>query len=255
MLSLQDPTGRGFSYLRLSVTDLCNLRCKYCLPNGYQKSDATSHPLEIPEIRRLITAVSELGIWKVRITGGEPLLRNDITQIAETVSSCPGVKRLALSTNGYRFTRTAKDLLTAGVQAVNISVDSLDRETFKEVTGRDKLKEVLESVDTALELGFSSVKVNTVLLRDVNDKDIDKLIEWTRSIPIGVRFIELMRTNDNVDCFRKHHFSASTLRDKLIRGGWTVETRDKRLSAQWEHTLAVTSNGVEVLTARNEESF
>lgn len=220
---LTDSFEREFAYLRLSVTDACNFRCAYCLPNGYRKNEA-QNPLELVEIRRLVRAFAGLGFWKVRLTGGEPTLRQDIVDIAATVKATDGVERVALSTNAYRLRQLAPALRAAGVTHVNVSVDSLDRRRFAEITGQDRLPEVLEGIENALELGLH-VKTNAVLLRDTIDRDLESFLDWIRQTPVSVRFIELMRTGDNADYFMAQHTSASRLQEALLRLGWRREQR------------------------------
>ncbi len=134
---LKDSFGRKFPYLRLSVTEVCNFRCTYCLPNGYQKTERDF--LTLPEIRRLAAVFAELGIHKIRLTGGEPTVRRDLTKIAHAVSTIPDIHTVALTTNGYNLKENAKAYFNAGINALNVSVDSLDPARFHAITGQDKL--------------------------------------------------------------------------------------------------------------------
>lgn len=224
MEKLTDEFGRRFSYLRLSVTDACNFKCLYCLPQGYQPSFDDA-PLSVDEIRRLVAAFAELGVWKVRLTGGEPLVRPDIVEIAQTLHQIPGIRSVALSTNGYRLAKIAGALKDAGVSALNISIDSLDPATFTQIVGMPLLPRLLEGIDRALELDFPQVKVNTVLLRGLNDLELDTFIAFVRERPVSVRFIELMQTAGNGDLFQKHHVSSQVLETRLREAGWTERTR------------------------------
>ena len=133
MKMLTDPHGRSFSYLRLSITDICNYRCQYCLPDGYQKSGDTRF-LGADEIENLVAGLAGLGLWKVRLTGGEPTVRKDFAEIAARVSSVPGIRRVAATTNGYRLAENARLWREAGISAINVSVDSLNRTRFAEIT-------------------------------------------------------------------------------------------------------------------------
>lgn len=218
---LADAHGRAFHYLRLSLTDVCNFKCAYCLPNGYEKHARAE--LSQDEIVRLVRAFVHLGVWKVRLTGGEPTTRGDLLDIVRAIS---GVRRLALSTNGHRLVELAGPLQQAGVHALNVSVDSLDREVFARITGRDRLVEVKAGVEAAVALGLT-VKVNAVLLAGDNDGDdtLAAFAEWTRTLPIVVRYIELMQTQDNVVYFRRRHTSADRLRDRLLQDGWVRRAR------------------------------
>lgn len=222
---LLDNFGRTFHYLRLSVEDACNFRCVYCLPNGYVKQE-TEPPLSVDEIRRLATAFAAMGFWKVRLTGGEPTLRRDIVEIARAVSGAPGVRRVSISTNGYRLALLAPELRDAGVRSVNVSVDSLDRARFHELTGHDKLETVMAGIDRCLALGFEAVKVNVVLLRDVNDGELERFLDWTKVVRLAVRFIELMPTGTTKEFFAARHLPARTLVERLAGWGWREVPRE-----------------------------
>ena len=220
MHSLTDSFDRKFSYLRVSVTDACNFRCVYCLPNGHHKEKEAEPYLTVDEIRRLVTAFAEVGFWKFRITGGEPTLRRDILDILSTTARVPGVRKLTLSTNGYRLKQMAGEFLKAGVSQLNVSVDSLDSRRFHQITGQDRLGDVLEGIFTALALGFEAVKVNVVLMKGLTDSEIDDFISWVADVPVCVRFIELMQTGENRALFDFRHLSSSALQLKLVRLGW-----------------------------------
>ncbi len=223
--TLIDNFGRTFHYLRLSVEDACNFRCVYCLPKGYEKKE-TEPPLSVGEIRRLATAFAAMGFWKVRLTGGEPTLRRDILDIARAVGAAPGVRRVSLSTNGYRLAELAPDLLAAGVRSVNVSVDSLDPARFLELTGHDKLKTVLAGIDRCVAIGFEAVKVNVVLLRGVNDGELERFLDWTKDSRVAVRFIELMPTGTTSEFFAERHLPAKTLVASMGEWGWTEVPRE-----------------------------
>lgn len=221
---IEDPFGRRFPYLRLSVTDVCNFRCTYCLPDGYQKTGDTVF-LTVPEIRRLVTAFAEMGMWKLRLTGGEPTLRKDFMDILETVAAVDGVRRLALTTNGYKLPQTAQAYYDAGLRAINISIDSLDPGRFREITGHDRLGEVLDGVAACERAGYDAIKVNAVLMKDVNDDELDGYIDFVKDRDLSLRFIELMRTGDNPDFFARHHLGAQAIRDALLEKGWAERPR------------------------------
>lgn len=224
--AIEDRFGRRFPYLRLSVTDVCNFKCTYCLPDGYKKTHDCSF-LSVVEIRRLATAFAELGTWKIRLTGGEPTVRPDFCDVARAVSRTPGVNRVAFTTNGYKLPQRAKEYYAAGLRAINVSIDSLDPRTFHEITGHDRLDEVVEGVQAALEAGFESVKVNTVLLKGLNDDELDGFLSFTESRPVSLRFIELMQTGDNLSYFRKHHVPATVVKEKLLQRGWRLIEREE----------------------------
>lgn len=224
MALLEDGLGRRFSYVRLSVTEACNFRCQYCLPNGTAKGEGAGF-LTVSEITRLARAVAELGVWKIRLTGGEPTVRRDFTEIIAALAAVEGITRLSATTNGYRLAREAALWRTAGLTHLNVSVDSLDPARFHAITGQDRLRDVLEGIAAARAAGFAALKVNAVLLRDVNDGETEAFLDWARREAIGVRFIELMRTGTNAAYFARHHLSADGLRARLLAEGWTLRPR------------------------------
>lgn len=221
---LIDGYGRTFPYLRLSLTEACNYRCSYCLPDGYT-AEGRARFLEGDEVRRLVSAFAELGMYKVRLTGGEPSLRKDLPAIIASVASVPGIRKIAMTTNGCLLPRRLPDWRKAGLTAINVSMDSLDRERFHAITGHDRLDEIRQGLDLALTLGMDSVKVNAVLLRDCNDDEIESWMEYLRDRDLSVRFIELMRTGDNKAYFERHHLRADTVIEQLLRAGWSERPR------------------------------
>jgi cyclic pyranopterin phosphate synthase len=220
MLQLHDAFGRTLQYLRLSVTDRCNFRCAYCLPNGCSRGD-DGEPLSVAEIGRLVRGFAALGVWKVRLTGGEPTTRGDLLDVVRAISAAPGVRRIGLTTNGYRLAGMAPGLYAAGVSSINVSVDSLDPARFERITGCSRVDRVVAGVEAAADAGIPSVKVNVVLLRGMDDGELDRFLAWTRDRPLTVRFIELMQTGDNAAFFRANHVRAEEIRAKLERRGWT----------------------------------
>jgi len=223
---IEDRFGRRFPYLRLSVTDVCNFRCTYCLPDGHEKTRGDSF-LSVDEIRRLVEAFAGLGTWKVRLTGGEPTVRNDFSAIARVVAGVPGIRRMAVTTNGYRLPERAREYFDAGLRAINISIDSLDPRKFHEITGHDRLSEVVDGVQAALTAGFDSVKINAVLLKGLNDNELDGFLAFIAGRPVSLRFIELMQTGDNLAYFRAHHLPATVIQNKLAQRGWRLLPRDE----------------------------
>ena len=191
---LVDSFGRRLTYLRVSVTDRCNLRCTYCLPSDAEFPFGDRDFLSPVEIEATVGTLVRLGIRRVRLTGGEPLVRKDILEIARRIKSLPGVENLALSTNGTELERLAPDLKEAGVDRVNISVDSLDPETFRHITRRGDLEQVWRGVEAALAAGLDPVKLNAVVLGLTNLDDVERLAALTLDRPLAVRFIELMPT-------------------------------------------------------------
>ena len=226
MTTLHDTFGRRIEYLRLSVTERCNFRCLYCLPQGCPV-ETGSPVLSLGEIERLARAFARLGVWKIRLTGGEPTLRRDIAAIVGCVSGVPGIRRVGLTTNGYRLLELAPTLRDSGLASLNVSVDSLDPGRFERLTGYPRLERVVDGVEAALSAGIPSVKVNVVLMQGFCDDELDLFLEWTRRLPLVVRFIELMQTRDNGAFFRAHHLSAEGIRRKLDARGWSKLPREE----------------------------
>lgn len=224
----EDKFHRKFYYLRLSVTDVCNFRCTYCLPDGY-KPPGQKRPafLTLPEIKRVVTAFADCGTSKVRITGGEPSLRKDFPQIIETVANTPGITKVATTTNGYRMAKQVDTWQQAGLTHINVSVDSLDPRMFHQITGENKFTEVMNGIDRAFEIGYEQVKVNVVLMKDLNAKELPSFLNWIKDRPIQLRFIELMQTGEMDELFQKHHVSGVDIRNQLIANGWILKARQK----------------------------
>lgn len=234
---LVDCYQRRFNYLRLSITEACNFRCNYCLPDGYCP-DKKEQPLTLSEISNLVSTFAMMGSRKVRITGGEPSLRRDLVDIVACCKSTPGIDTVALTSNGYRLSKILPQLAAAGLDKLNLSADSLQPETFKLITGHDKLAEVLRSIDLALELGLSSVKLNAVLLKEYNYNELNQYMEFVRHRPVSLRLIELMKTGDNTEFYQAQHISGTNIQQSLINGGWTLVPRaaDAGPALEYQHT-------------------
>mgnify|MGYP003331525911 CR=1 FL=1 len=221
---IQDKYNRTFSYLRLSVTDICNFRCSYCLPDGYKCVSKEDH-LSLDEIHNLITAFAEIGIKKVRVTGGEPTIRKDLYDILSLISDINSIKSIALTTNGYKLPEILDKLILSGITKINISIDSLNRKKFHEITFHDRLNEILAGIQELLKQQIS-VSTNVVLLKNINDMEIDDFIEFTKDKYLSLRFIELMRTNNNVNYLEKHYLNPIFIIDKLLTKGWQRQKRE-----------------------------
>ncbi|HIF9232846.1 TPA: GTP 3',8-cyclase MoaA [Photobacterium damselae] len=221
----EDSFHRKFYYLRLSVTDVCNFKCTYCLPDGYKPEEKKPSFLTVDEIRRVTSAFAECGTSKVRITGGEPSLRRDFTDIIHTVASQPGIEKVAMTTNGYRMAKHVQSWRDAGLTNINVSVDSLDPKMFHQITGENMFHQVMQGIDAAFDVGFEQVKINTVLLRDLNSQELPKFLEWIKTRPIQLRFIELMQTGEMDNLFTNHHVSGVSIRNHLIANGWLLKVK------------------------------
>jgi cyclic pyranopterin phosphate synthase len=187
-----DSFGRSINYLRISVTDRCNLRCIYCMPSVGVPQMSHGEILSYEEIRAVVQAAAELGINKIRLTGGEPLVRADFPDLVAILSQIEGIEELSLTTNGILLKNHALELRQAGLARINVSLDTLKPDKFQYITRLGKLKDVLDGIETAKEVGFEPVKINTVVMRNIND---DEILDFARmSVEEGwhVRFIELM---------------------------------------------------------------
>lgn len=189
---LQDRFGRTFDYVRIAITEKCNLRCTYCMPEEGVELAGKDSMLTTDEFLRTIGVLARMGVKKVRYTGGEPLVRKDIIQLIEGAANTPGIKAVHLTTNGILFERHAKALREAGLTGVNISLDTLDPDRFLKITRRTGVDTVLRSIDLALDLGFPRVKVNVVLMRGFNEDELHAFTEMARDKRVTVRFIEFM---------------------------------------------------------------
>ena len=189
---MQDVYGREITYLRLSVTELCNLRCRYCMPEEGVCKLRHEELLTEEEMLTAVRAAAGLGITKVRVTGGEPLTKPNILSICRGVAHTPGIAETTVTTNGLRLPQLAVPLREAGVGRVNISLDTLDNEKYAYMTRGGRLEDALKGIDAALEAGFAQVKINTVLIGGFNDDEIADLAQLTLRWPVDVRFIELM---------------------------------------------------------------
>ncbi len=189
---MRDKLGRRITYLRLSVTDRCNLRCRYCSPSTDFRHLPRAEILSYEEMERIVSLCASRGIGKVRLTGGEPLMRRGVIRFAARLAALPGIHTLAMSTNGTLLAPAASRLAEAGVRRLNVSVDTLDRRQFTALAGRDALADVLAGVDAALAAGLESVKINSVILRGFNESQIVPLAGLTLSRPLQLRFIERM---------------------------------------------------------------
>ena len=230
MRELQDTFGRKFPYIRLSITDVCNFRCSYCLPQGYKKNPGDMRSfMSADEISRLVKALSELGVTKIRLTGGEPTVRKDFFDILKDVKQNANIPKVTMTTNGYQLKKIAKQLHEVGLDGINISIDSLNRETFKNLTGHDRLLDILEGIKTLQSLNFKNIKVNAVLLKGINDseKDFEAFANFIGNNKIDFRFIELMETGDNLEFFKKNHVPAKIFKDYLEKNKWVYQTHGK----------------------------
>ncbi len=203
---VKDRFGRELTYLRISVVDRCNLRCLYCMPAHGAGFESWSELLSFDEITTLVQCFAELGIHKVRITGGEPLVRPRIAELVARIREITEIREMALSTNGVFLKKQASAMKEAGLNRVNISLDTLNRTRFREIARMDRLPQVLEGIDEAILTGLRPVKINTVLMKGINEDEILNLVRFAVQRSIEVRFIELMSTNGLVQLDPKERF-------------------------------------------------
>ena len=233
---LQDNHQRQFHYLRLSITDVCNFKCNYCLPDGYQ-CDSSRDFLSLNEIRLLVTSFAELGVSKIRITGGEPALRKDLAEIIATIKAVPGIKNVALTTNGYNLEQNVEHWYRAGLDALNVSIDSLDAEAFRTITGSNRHQSILAGIDKAIALGVPVIKVNCVLMRQYNLAHLPVFLDWLKNKPVSLRFIELMQTGDNTTFFAEQYVNGEQIKEQVEQRGWLpiVKRKDAGPAQEYSH--------------------
>ncbi len=219
---MQDRHGHRISYLRVSITDRCNERCSYCMPQELQEWLPREEILSFEETLRLIRIAAELGVSKVRVTGGEPLTRRDVLNFVRRIPEIPGIKSIGLSTNGTLLAREitsgktmAAALRDAGVQSVNISLDTLDRDAYSQITGRDFHEHVLRGIDAAISAGFDQIKLNTVLMRGRNEDQLIPLVEFAGARDLILRFIEMMPVS-TIDVLDENNFISVLEAKRLI---------------------------------------
>ena len=213
---LLDPFGRSIDYLRLSVTDKCNLRCFYCLPEGFKGFEEPQHWLRFDEVERVIGAFAELGVSRVRLTGGEPLVRRDLPQLAANLAALPGLDDLSLSTNATLLSRHAVALREAGVSRINVSLDTLLPERFAEITG-GRLEPVLEGLMAAKAAGFAPIKINMLALKDLNEDEFEDMVEFCLEHDFTLRFIETMPMGTPGRNASQNYMDLNTVKQRLAQ--------------------------------------
>lgn len=224
-MKLTDSSGRNINYLRLSVTDRCNLRCFYCMPEGGVVKESHEALLTYEELLLIAEAAVALGIEKIRITGGEPLVRNGIVAFLGRLAATPGLKHLALTTNGLMLKELASDLYNAGVQRLNVSIDSLNPIAFSRITRGGDLSRVLEGLDAAEHAGFPPPKINCVIMRGINDSEILDFVKRTVSHGNSIRFIEYMPALKEEN-WNRYCLSGEEVLER-IAASYTLEQMDK----------------------------
>ncbi|MBC1210120.1 GTP 3',8-cyclase MoaA [Listeria booriae] len=223
---LTDRFGRVHDYIRISVTDRCNLRCVYCMPEEGMTFLPHEEVLSKDEIIDFMKIMVGYGIKKVRITGGEPLLRTDIVDIIAGLSAIPEIEDIAVTTNAMYLVKKADALKEAGLTRVNISLDSLQEDRFKTITRGGRLQKVLDGIAKAEEVGFFPIKLNVVLIKGQNDDEILDFLEFTRDKDINIRFIEYMPIGHAGDSWKKQYLSLQTIFDACDEAGFAYQPVD-----------------------------
>lgn len=214
--TLTDRFGRSIEYVRLSVTDRCDLRCFYCLPKGFAGFEEPEHWLTFAEIERVIAAFARLGTRRIRITGGEPLVRKDLPRLAARLAALPGIDDLSLSTNATRLAKHADELHAAGIRRINVSLDSLDAARFKHITG-GKLEKVIDGLLAARAAGFAPIKINMVVMKDVNEDEVEAMVDFCIEHGFTLRFIETMPMGDTGRAATNHYVDLQTVKARLAK--------------------------------------
>lgn len=210
-----DNYGRDINYIRISVTELCNMRCRYCMPEEGVEKRSHEEMMTAEETLMAARAAVSLGISKIRITGGEPLVKRGIVRLCKEIAEIEGVDELCITTNGTLLKQFAAPLKEAGVDRLNISIDTLDPEKFAYITRLGNLQDVLEGIDASFEAGFDKIKLNVVLMGGFNDDEIEDFVGLTRDRDIEVRFIELMPIGGGIEFEKADFISCETVLDKV----------------------------------------
>ncbi|WP_371834181.1 GTP 3',8-cyclase MoaA [Psychrobacter sp. AH5] len=221
---LTDGFARQLTYLRLSITDFCNFRCEYCLPNGYQ-GKPPENELSVAEIDTLIRAFADVGTKKVRITGGEPSIRRDVVDIIDTIRQTSGIETIAMTSNGYKLGKHLANWNAAGLNQINISMDSFEPDVFYKMTGFNMLPQLLTDMDKLLATTDIKLKINSILMAETAFENLLNAMQYVKHRPVTYRFIEFMQTSDNSDLFFAQHAQSDSIVAYLLEHGWQPNER------------------------------
>lgn len=214
-LSLIDGFNRPITYLRISVTDKCNLRCIYCMPEGGLPWLRREEILSYEEIAAIVRAAASVGVRTIRLTGGEPLVRRNLSRLVEAIAAIPGIEDVALSTNGLLLEEQLPELVAAGLRRINLSLDTLREERFADIARRPGLSTVLRAIDAAIAAGLAPLKINCVVMRGKNDDEVADFAQLTRERPVFVRFIEVMPVHENVGLQRGAYIPSDEILQRI----------------------------------------
>lgn len=212
---MKDQFDREITYLRVSITDRCNLRCRYCMPADGACKVSHQEILRYEEILEIVAMAAELGVKKVRVTGGEPLVRLGCADLCAGISSIPGIQEVVITTNGILLEQQAEALHRAGVKRVNVSLDTMNPEKYRSITGGGDIQRVLRGIEAARKVGMTPIKINTVLMGGFNDGEIPEFVEMTREHPIELRFIELMPMGPGAEFGEDAYLPGQTVLDRV----------------------------------------
>lgn len=224
--TLIDPYGRQIKYLRVSVTDRCDLRCNYCLPKGFNDFQEPEDWLSFDETTRIIAAFARLGATQVRLTGGEPLVRQNFSQLVNKITSIPELTDLSLSTNATRLSKQAADLKQAGIERINVSLDTLNPDKFQQIT-QGKLQKVLDGLQAAKQTGIQPIKINMVVMKGVNDNEVQDMVSYCIENDFTLRFIETMPMGDTGREASNQYLSLQIVRQRLEKNFELIPTQMK----------------------------
>lgn len=229
---MKDGLGRNINYLRISVTDRCNLRCRYCMPEEGIDKKGHEDMLTLEEIFEVVEVCAGLGTDKIRITGGEPLVRKGLTRLIEKISTLEGIRDIALTTNGVLLKKLSHDLREAGLKRINISLDTMNEKRYEYMTRGGNIKDVLEGIEEALKVGLVPIKINTVLVKGFNEDEIGDFIKLTQDENIDVRFIELMPLGQAAS-FASEHYLPNSVVLESFKELEPIESADRSSPAKY----------------------
>lgn len=224
---LKDRFGRIHDYLRISVTDRCNLRCVYCMPEEGVEFEPEEKLLTFEEIAEVVRVLAGYGVRKLRLTGGEPLVRKNLDQLVRMLSAIDGIEDIALTTNAIHFASRAEKLREAGLTRINVSLDSLRADRFSLITRGGDLSRVLASLEAAYRVGLDPIKLNVVLMKGLNDDEIEDFLKLTLERSLNVRFIEYMPIGHDDDGWKTKYIPLNTVLERCEQRGWPVETLER----------------------------
>ncbi|WXG43312.1 MAG: GTP 3',8-cyclase MoaA [Promethearchaeati archaeon SRVP18_Atabeyarchaeia-1] len=239
MITLSDPFGRGISNIRISLTERCNLNCSYCHKEGH--SSKSGRELSPSEVERLMRVATSLGINRVKLTGGEPTLRGDLVEIIGRIALIPGIGEISMTTNGTLLENLATELKRVGLGRVNVTIDSLKPEVYSRITGHDSLDDAIRGLEAAVTAKLTPAKINTVVLKSVNESEVQDLISFSSKMGVILQLIELVSKNDHTGFYRKYHYDLGPIEDSLRRE--SVKAIDRVMNKRRKYILP---NGSEV---------